>query len=314
MDKLKTLIFTFALPALVLLPGAQFTSTAQSPGDIVFAEIQADPPSGAGLGEPANEYFVLCNRSGTGFNLSGWTVVDSSGIALTLPVFVLVSQNCVIVANSGIDLTATGYNCSVPPLNVILANSWFNGLSNSGDELVLSSPAPAVIDAMSYGTNTNQLNPAAPDVFDNSGASLIRTGYPAAMPSGLPDTDTNADWSSRAGDPCDVPVGPTALAATVGGSVRDQRGRGIKFVSLLLSGGNLTEPIYATTNHFGHYRFEGLAVGQTYVLQAVSQRYTFQSSSILINLDDDILNADFVAVDPGGGDNTAGKKRRGLNN
>jgi hypothetical protein len=63
----------------------------------------------------------------------------------------------------------------------------------------------------------------------------------------------------------------------------------------MLTGGELEEPIYATTNQFGYYRFEDIQVGQSYVLHASSGRYKFENPTRLINLDDSITDADFIS-------------------
>lgn len=89
-------------------------------------------------------------------------------------------------------------------------------------------------------------------------------------------------------------LAPTAAAGIISGRARTSSGRGVKHAVIMLTGGNLQEPIYATTNQFGNYRFEDIAVGQTYVLQILSGRYTFQNPSMLVNLDESLTNADFI--------------------
>lgn len=309
----KTRIIIIALLSLFVA----FSVNAQAPGDLVIAEVMADPASGAGLGEPANEYFVICNRSATTRDLNGWTVADNGSSTITLPSFMLVAGSCVVVANSAIDLTATGYNCLIAPTNIILAPSWFTGnLANSNDRIGLSTPAAALIDGVSYGSDTTFLNPAAPDVFNNTSTTLIRTGYPG-NPTMLPDTDTNADWTSRAGTPCDVPLAPTAAPGTISGRARTSSGRGVKHAVVMLTGGSLFEPIYATTNQFGNYQFQDVLVGQSYVLQIMSGRVTFQNPSRVINLGDSITNEDFIVDDsgesfPGGGKTQKGRTQNDI--
>jgi hypothetical protein len=63
----------------------------------------------------------------------------------------------------------------------------------------------------------------------------------------------------------------------------------------VISGGNLEHPRVATTGSFGYYSFEGLAVGQTYVVTVNSKRYTFSMPSRVISLVDNVTDADFVA-------------------
>ena len=71
-------------------------------------------------------------------------------------------------------------------------------------------------------------------------------------------------------------------------------GRGASRV-MMLSCGDLEERIYATTNSFGHYRFEELSVGETYVVQVMSKRYRFANPSIVVSLQGNVMNANFAA-------------------
>ena len=291
----KELIFSLVLTLFFIV-----SVNAQSRGDIVISEVMADPSSSAGLGEPANEYFVLCNRSSTSRNLRGWTVTDNGSATITLPAYTLAANACVVVANAGIDLTATGYNCMPAPTNVILAPTWFsNNLSNASDNLVLSTlgPGAIVIDAMSYGSDVTGFNPAASDVFNNTSTTLVRTGYPGNATT-FPDTDSNGDWTSRRGTPCDVPIGPTAAPGTIQGRAIRGNGRGVKHAVVMLTGGGLEETIYATTNQFGYYQFQDIGVGQSYILQITSRRHRFQSPTRVINLEDSLTDEDFI-VDEG---------------
>ncbi len=89
-------------------------------------------------------------------------------------------------------------------------------------------------------------------------------------------------------------LAPTAALGTISGRVRTSGGLGIKHAVMMLTGGNLQEPIYATTNQFGNYKFEDVGVGQDYVLQIMSGRYMFKNPSRVISLSESISNADFV--------------------
>ena len=86
----------------------------------------------------------------------------------------------------------------------------------------------------------------------------------------------------------------TAASGTIAGRVKDFKGNGLKFVTVMITGNGLPEPLYATTNNLGWYQFEGIPVGNDYVLQVFSRRYAFQQSSLIVNLTDTINDADFV--------------------
>ncbi len=93
-------------------------------------------------------------------------------------------------------------------------------------------------------------------------------------------------------------VPTTAAAGTISGRARTANGRGVKHAVIMLTGGGLEEPIYATTNQFGYYQFQDVGVGQSYILQISSGRYSFQNSSRVINLGDSLADEDFIADSP----------------
>lgn len=86
----------------------------------------------------------------------------------------------------------------------------------------------------------------------------------------------------------------TAASAAVSGRVVDFNGRGLRLVSVTLTGGNLSEPRYAMTNGSGYYRFSEVSVGVTYVVTVISKRHIFQQSSKLINVNDNLTDVDFI--------------------
>lgn len=86
----------------------------------------------------------------------------------------------------------------------------------------------------------------------------------------------------------------TAAPAVISGRVT-VGSRGASRVVVMLSGGDLNEPIYTTTNLFGNYKFEDITVGETYVVQVVTRRYRFANPSLVVSLQENVTNADFVA-------------------
>ena len=86
----------------------------------------------------------------------------------------------------------------------------------------------------------------------------------------------------------------TAAGATIGGRIVSSNGRGIRNVRIMLAGGSLTEPIYATSTSFGYYQFPQVPSGETYVLQVFSKNYIFDSSSMVINLIEDLTETNFT--------------------
>lgn len=93
-------------------------------------------------------------------------------------------------------------------------------------------------------------------------------------------------------------ISPTAAGASISGRVLTADGRPIRNATLTVTGNSLTTPLRATTGSFGYYSFDGLTVGETYVITVTSKRFTFQVPSRVISLVDNIADADFIAADP----------------
>ncbi|HEY0461477.1 MAG TPA: Calx-beta domain-containing protein [Pyrinomonadaceae bacterium] len=90
-------------------------------------------------------------------------------------------------------------------------------------------------------------------------------------------------------------LAPTAANVEISGRVTTASGEGIRNATVMLSGGNLTTPVYVQTGTFGAYRFADLAVGQTYVLTVISRRYVFANPTRILNPADNATDEDFVA-------------------
>ncbi len=88
---------------------------------------------------------------------------------------------------------------------------------------------------------------------------------------------------------------PTAAAAGIAGRVLRADGRPIANAAVVLSGGALAEPLTVHTGHLGFFSFTGLPVGREYVLTVKAPRSAFAVPSRLINLQNDVLNEDFIA-------------------
>jgi hypothetical protein len=87
----------------------------------------------------------------------------------------------------------------------------------------------------------------------------------------------------------------TAAHATVSGQVVTSTGIAIRNVTMTITGNSLETPRVVTTSSFGYFTFEGLQIGETYVVTANSRRFTFGSPSRVISLTDNIADLDFVA-------------------
>jgi hypothetical protein len=93
---------------------------------------------------------------------------------------------------------------------------------------------------------------------------------------------------------CLVALSPLAASATISGRVSNSTGSGLSKVAVTLSGNGIErQQVY--TNGFGYYTFGEIPVGDSYVLTVGSKQYTFNPATRVVNLEDNITDADFVS-------------------
>lgn len=93
----------------------------------------------------------------------------------------------------------------------------------------------------------------------------------------------------------DISIGcfvPTAAAVSVSGRILKGKARGIPGATIVMIDEKGTRRT-ARSNSFGFYRFEGVAVGQTYTFEVRAKGFDFPVRSVAIN--DEIADLDFVA-------------------
>lgn len=90
-------------------------------------------------------------------------------------------------------------------------------------------------------------------------------------------------------------VAPTGSSVSLGGRVSSASGAGIKGVKVSVFGANMEHPAYTTTGPMGKYAFEGLQVGENYVVTVLSSRYQFEIANRLVDLTDAKSDIDFIA-------------------
>jgi CSLREA domain-containing protein len=90
-------------------------------------------------------------------------------------------------------------------------------------------------------------------------------------------------------------LAPTSAEASISGRVTTANGNGIRNAIVKLTGGRLTEPRYVATGAFGSYVFDGLAVGETYLIQVSAKRFRFAQPSRIFTLQDNVTDMDFTA-------------------
>jgi len=94
-------------------------------------------------------------------------------------------------------------------------------------------------------------------------------------------------------------VSPTAATATIGGRVSIARGNGLRNVAVMMTGGDLEQPITVYTGVNGSYQFPGVPVGQTYIIQVSARRYTFNQPTRAVGLIEDVTDVNFVGEPAG---------------
>lgn len=88
---------------------------------------------------------------------------------------------------------------------------------------------------------------------------------------------------------------PTAATSSISGRILTSNGGGVRNVIVTISGGSLPAPVSARTGTFGFYRFDDLLVGEIYTVTVTSKRYVFEQPSRVINLFDEVTDANFIA-------------------
>jgi len=89
---------------------------------------------------------------------------------------------------------------------------------------------------------------------------------------------------------------PSAADATVGGRVMDSYGRAIPSAKLSLTNALTGEVKTVYTNTFGYYKFEGVPVGDFFVMSVSHRRYSFANPSVSFSLEDSIASLNFQAT------------------
>lgn len=166
-------------------------------GDVVINEVFYNvDTSHNGKGSENNwEWVELYNPTSETKTLTGWKIADSNQTD-SFPVGTITLEPCSFAIVSPVskeeftDQSNDGGRWTIPDSVVFINIGSFigNGLPPGGDAVILKNAGNVVIDAMSYGTNTSQLNPSVPDVA--SGHSLERE------PDGV-DTDSAGDFVDR---------------------------------------------------------------------------------------------------------------------
>lgn len=165
-------------------------------------------------------------------------------------------------------------------------------LDNPADYLSTSTNKPLFGLSTTIANQTSQLGDA-----DSSDSDSVVVNNPGGSPAGnfpVISLTTGGTGSNNHTLDFGFYVAPTAANAAINGAVY-ANGRGLARVTVTLTGGNLTTPRFTQTNSFGYYRFADLPVGATYVVSVSSKRYYFPNPNIIIDLQDNVADANFEA-------------------
>lgn len=90
-------------------------------------------------------------------------------------------------------------------------------------------------------------------------------------------------------------IGVSAATVAVSGRVTNASGNPISGAIISIDGGTLSETMYARTNPFGYYTFDGIPAGQSYILSVTAKGRTFNPSNRVLEVLDSVSDADFVS-------------------
>lgn len=161
------------------------------------------------------------------------------------------------------------------PTDIQNQNPMFGILQNNGGPTPTNALNPGSL-AINSGDNAKAVDP-----FDNSALTRDQRGYfPRAI---FGNVDIGA---------FEFGAGPTAASVSISGRVLAATGNalGKAKLSLTNSGG---ETRFVVTNPFGYYRFDEVAVGETYILSVVSKQYEFTPQ--MVSVFDELTELDFIS-------------------
>jgi hypothetical protein len=105
---------------------------------------------------------------------------------------------------------------------------------------------------------------------------------------------TGSNFSLRGGFWTFDSLVPTAALVAISGKVTTANGQGVRNVRVTLTNGNGLIKSTQTTS-FGNFRFDEIEVGQTYILEVSSKKFTFANRTRILSVQEEIADADFIA-------------------
>jgi uncharacterized delta-60 repeat protein len=131
-------------------------------------------------------------------------------------------------------------------------------------------------------------------IVDRANGVALQSDGKIVLAGSFLDSATDSDFAALRY----VGLGPSAAEVTLGGRILTTYGYGADGVTVLLSGGPLSQPEVAITNPFGYYNFYDIEVGHTYIVTPQTGRYSsFSPPNMVVNLTDEFLGANFTAIE-----------------
>ncbi len=119
-------------------------------------------------------------------------------------------------------------------------------------------------------------------------------------PSSLIEKSRNSDFVPQAANQgaaySFIHASPTAATVSVSGRILAPNGAGLKNAIVTMTGGSLAQPIVRRSTSFGYFSFEGIEVGQLYIITVSSNRYRFPQENFIITPYDNISDIVFRAI------------------
>jgi Carboxypeptidase regulatory-like domain len=105
---------------------------------------------------------------------------------------------------------------------------------------------------------------------------------------------TNGAFSLRGGFFTPLAFGTTAASASVSGRILTSDGRGIRNVSITMTGASGAMRM-AFSSSFGYFTFENVPVGEVYILSVRAKQFQFCQSVQAISVLEDLTDINFIA-------------------
>jgi hypothetical protein len=163
-----------------------FTTPAATTTHVVINEVYYNVDTSSKGTNNNNQWVEVYNPTASAVDISGWQICDNSTcdiIPASTPL--IPAKGFAIIANNA-STWNTYWTLPSATIKIALGSPIGNRLDISpGDRLILKDAGSATIDAMSWGNDASQLNPAVPvSLIGNSLARIIK-GY---------DNDSANDW------------------------------------------------------------------------------------------------------------------------